>query len=147
MCTWHPEISRCLIVQQPDPNQPKPEGDQMAVLKGEPLSVGTNGPLSLLAALQLWGTTQPKAPCLTALDTAGKATCTLTYGKYQQKASCLRSTLYCPVCHVMPPIYLTLFSECHSRHAAWCTLQSRKLQPHGRLCFHLSLFLRQGHTM
>lgn len=65
----------------------------MAVLKGEPLSVGTSGPLSLLAALQLWGTTQPKAPCLTALDTAGKATCTLTYGKYQQKAPCLLSVL------------------------------------------------------
>lgn len=61
----------------------------MAVLTGEPLSVGTSGPLSLLAALQLWGTTQPKAPCLTALDTAGKATCTLTYGKYQQEATCL----------------------------------------------------------
>lgn len=59
----------------------------MAVLKGEPLSVGTSGPPSLLAALQLWGTTQSKAPCLTALDTAGKATCTLTYGKYQRKAS------------------------------------------------------------
>ncbi|KAM7319044.1 hypothetical protein ACRRTK_022156 [Alexandromys fortis] len=78
------DFEELLEVQQPDPNQPKPEGDQMAVLKGEPLSVGTSGPPSLLAALQLWGTTQPKAPCLTALDTAGKATYTLTYGKYQQ---------------------------------------------------------------
>lgn len=67
----------------------------MAVLKGEPLSVETSGPPSLLAALQLWGTTQPKAPCLTALDTAGKATYTLTYGKYQQAhgASCLPRTV------------------------------------------------------
>lgn len=64
----------------------------MAVLKGEPLSAGTSGPPSLLGALQLWGTTQPKAPCLTALDTSGKATCTLTYGKYQQKATCLLFT-------------------------------------------------------
>ena len=67
----------------------------MAVLKGEPLSVGTSGPPSLLAALQLWGATQPKAPCLTALDTAGKATYTLTYGKYQQAhgVSCLPHTV------------------------------------------------------
>lgn len=69
----------------------------MAVLKGEPLSVGTSGPPSLLSALQLWGTTQPKAPCLTALDTAGKATYTLTYGKYQQAhcATCLPRTVVC----------------------------------------------------
>lgn len=52
------------------------------MLTGEPLTVGTAWPPSLLAALQRWGTTQPKAPCLTALDTAGKAVCTLTYGKW-----------------------------------------------------------------
>ncbi|OBS60042.1 hypothetical protein A6R68_08839, partial [Neotoma lepida] len=96
------DFEELLEVQQPDPNQPKPEGDQMAVLKGEPLSVGTSGPPSLLAALQLWGTTQPKAPCLTALDTAGKATCTLTYGKYQQKASYVLFTSYCCVALVFP---------------------------------------------
>lgn len=56
------------------------------VLAGEPLTVGTSWPPSLLAALQRWGTTQPKAPCLTALDTAGKAIYTLTYGKCHQKA-------------------------------------------------------------
>lgn len=69
-----------LLVQQPDPNQPKPEGNQVNVLKGEPLGVVTNWPPSLLAALQRWGTTQSKAPCLTALDTTGKAVYTLTYG-------------------------------------------------------------------
>lgn len=69
-----------VLVQQPDPNQPKPEGNQVNVLKGEPLGVVTNWPPSLLAALQRWGTTQPKAPCLTALDTTGKAIYTLTYG-------------------------------------------------------------------
>lgn len=57
----------------------------MAVLRGEPLAEGS-WPPSLLAALQQWGTTQPKAPCLTALDTAGKAVYTLTYGEYQQEA-------------------------------------------------------------
>ncbi|XP_028730100.1 disco-interacting protein 2 homolog A isoform X6 [Peromyscus leucopus] len=87
------DFEELLEVQQPDPNQPKPEGDQMAVLKGEPLSVGTSGPSSLLAALQLWGTTQPKAPCLTALDTAGKATCTLTYGKLWSRSLKLAYTL------------------------------------------------------
>ncbi|KAF4020688.1 hypothetical protein G4228_012564 [Cervus hanglu yarkandensis] len=79
------DFEELLEVQQPDPNQPKPEGSQMAVLRGEPLAEGS-WPPSLLAALQQWGTTQPKAPCLTALDTAGKAVYTLTYGKYQQEA-------------------------------------------------------------
>uniref|UniRef100_A0A8D1E9I9 Disco interacting A n=1 Tax=Sus scrofa TaxID=9823 RepID=A0A8D1E9I9_PIG len=81
------------IVQQPDPNQPKPEGSQMAVLKGEPLAASTAWPPSLLAALRQWGTTQPRAPCLTALDTAGKATCTLTYGKLWSRSLKLAYTL------------------------------------------------------
>ncbi|NXU68603.1 DIP2A protein, partial [Horornis vulcanius] len=74
------DFEELLEVQQPDPNQPKPEGNQVNVLQGEPLGVVTNWPPSLLAALQRWGTTQPKAPCLTALDTTGKAIYTLTYG-------------------------------------------------------------------
>lgn len=71
------------LVQQPDPNQPKPEGQQMSPLEGEPLGVVTNWPPSLPAALQRWGTAQPKSPCLTALDNAGKPVYTLTYGRYQ----------------------------------------------------------------
>lgn len=133
MCTRYTDMSRCFIVQQPDPNQPKPEGDQMAVLKGEPLSVGTSGPLSLLAALQLWGTTQPKAPCLTALDTAGKATCTLTYGKYQQKVSCLPSTLHC------------LCAPQHTR----CLMHTAKQEnpPTWQTSFLFVSVFDQGHTM
>lgn len=72
------------LVQQPDPNQPKPEGSQTVVLRGEPVALASPWPLSLLAALQQWGTMQPKAPCLTALDTTGKAVYTLTYGKCQE---------------------------------------------------------------
>ncbi|XP_037380727.1 disco-interacting protein 2 homolog A isoform X3 [Talpa occidentalis] len=82
-----------LEVHQPDPNQPKPEGSQMAVLEGEPLVQGTPRPPSLLAALQQWGATQPKAPCLTALDTAGKAVYTLTYGKLWSRSLKLAYTL------------------------------------------------------
>lgn len=52
----------------------------MRPLNGEPLGVVTNWPTSLLASLQRWGTTQPKSPCLTALDNAGKPIYTLTYG-------------------------------------------------------------------
>uniref|UniRef100_A0A8C9G831 Disco interacting protein 2 homolog A n=1 Tax=Pavo cristatus TaxID=9049 RepID=A0A8C9G831_PAVCR len=78
---------------QPDPNQPKPEGNQVNVLKGEPVGVVTNWPPSLLAALQRWGTTQPKAPCLTALDTTGKAVYTLTYGKLWSRSLKLAYTL------------------------------------------------------
>lgn len=69
----------------------------MAVLRGEPLATGTPCPPSLLAALQRWGTTQPRAPCLTALDTAGKAIHTLTYGKCHQEAT--RRWVSCKVLH------------------------------------------------
>ncbi|XP_070263123.1 disco-interacting protein 2 homolog A isoform X7 [Myotis yumanensis] len=87
------DMEELLEVQQPDPNQPKPEGSQMVVLKGEPLSLGTPWPPSLLAALQRWGTMQPKAPCLTALDTTGKAVYTLTYGKLWSRSLKLAYTL------------------------------------------------------
>ncbi|XP_061204115.1 disco-interacting protein 2 homolog A isoform X4 [Neopsephotus bourkii] len=87
------DFEELLEVQQPDPNQPKPEGSQMNVLKGEPLGMVTDWPPSLLAALQRWGTTQPKAPCLTALDTTGKAIYTLTYGKLWSRSLKLAYTL------------------------------------------------------
>ncbi|XP_074824309.1 disco-interacting protein 2 homolog A isoform X5 [Natator depressus] len=87
------DFEELLEVQQPDPNQPKPEGGLMTVLKGEPLGVVTNWPPSLLAALQRWGTTQPKTPCLTALDTTGKAIYTLTYGKLWSRSLKLAYTL------------------------------------------------------
>lgn len=67
-------------VQQPDPNQPRPEGAEMMPVRGEALGVVTNWPPSLEAALQRWGTISPKAPCLTSLDTAGKPLYVLTYG-------------------------------------------------------------------
>ncbi|XP_027713208.1 disco-interacting protein 2 homolog A isoform X5 [Vombatus ursinus] len=87
------DFEELLEVHQPDPNQPKPEGSQMSVLQGEPLGVVSNWPPSLLAALQRWGTTQPKAPCLTALDTTGKAIYTLTYGKLWSRSEKLAYTL------------------------------------------------------
>ncbi|XP_072541487.1 disco-interacting protein 2 homolog A isoform X9 [Salminus brasiliensis] len=80
-------------VQQPDPNQPKPEGVQMSPLHGEPMGVVTNRPPSLLASLQRWGTAQPKSPCLTALDNAGKPIYTLTYGKLWTRSQKLAYTL------------------------------------------------------
>ena len=52
----------------------------MSPLEGESLGVISNWPPSLLASLQRWGTTQPKSPCLSALDNAGKPVYTLTYG-------------------------------------------------------------------
>lgn len=52
----------------------------MTPLDGENLMVN-KWPPSLPAALQRWGTSQPKSPCLTALDNAGKAVYTLTYGR------------------------------------------------------------------
>lgn len=78
----HQLSSPVFSVQEPDPNQPKPEGQQMSLLEGERLGVANKWPPSLPAALQRWGTTQPKSPCLTALDNAGKPVYTLTYGGY-----------------------------------------------------------------
>uniref|UniRef100_A0A2K6TT68 Disco interacting A n=1 Tax=Saimiri boliviensis boliviensis TaxID=39432 RepID=A0A2K6TT68_SAIBB len=87
------DFEELLEVQQPDPNQPKPEGSETSVLRGEPLTAGVPRPPSLLATLQRWGTTQPKSPCLTALDTTGKATYTLTYGKLWSRSLKLAYTL------------------------------------------------------
>ncbi|XP_036375317.1 disco-interacting protein 2 homolog C isoform X1 [Megalops cyprinoides] len=75
------DFEELLEVQQPDPNQPKPEGAQMVPMRGEQLGVVTNWPPSLEAALQRWGTISPKAPCLTTMDTNGKPLYILTYGK------------------------------------------------------------------
>ncbi|XP_055136017.1 disco-interacting protein 2 homolog A isoform X8 [Symphalangus syndactylus] len=87
------DFEELLEVQQPDPNQLKPEGSETSVLRGEPLTAGVLRPPSLLATLQRWGTTQPKSPCLTALDTTGKATYTLTYGKLWSRSLKLAYTL------------------------------------------------------
>ncbi|XP_018420124.1 PREDICTED: disco-interacting protein 2 homolog A isoform X1 [Nanorana parkeri] len=87
------DFEELLEVQQPDPNQPKSEGAEMALLKGEPLGVVSNWPPSLLTALHRWGTTQPKTPCLTSLDTTGKAVYTLTYGKLWSRSVKLAYTL------------------------------------------------------
>ncbi|XP_051910568.1 disco-interacting protein 2 homolog C-like isoform X4 [Hippocampus zosterae] len=75
------DFDELLEVQQPDPNQPRPEGAEMMPVRGDSLGVVTNWPPSLEAALQRWGTISPKAPCLTSLDTAGKPLYVLTYGK------------------------------------------------------------------
>ncbi|KAJ8788992.1 hypothetical protein J1605_022398 [Eschrichtius robustus] len=80
-------------VPQPDPNQPKPEGRQMTPVKGEPLGVICNWPPALESALQRWGTTQAKCPCLTALDVTGKPIYTLTYGKLWSRSLKLAYTL------------------------------------------------------
>ncbi|XP_059355557.1 disco-interacting protein 2 homolog A-like isoform X3 [Carassius carassius] len=87
------DFEELLDVQHPDPNQPKPEGGEMRPLNGDPLGVVTNWPPSLLASLQRWGTTQPKSPCLTALDNAGKTIYTLTYGKLWTRSQKLAYTL------------------------------------------------------
>ncbi|XP_016519097.1 disco-interacting protein 2 homolog A isoform X12 [Poecilia formosa] len=87
------DFEELLDVQQPDPNQPRPEGQQMSPLEGEPLGVATNWPPSLPAALQRWATTHPKNPCLTALDNAGKPVYTLTYGKLWTRSQKLAYTL------------------------------------------------------
>uniref|UniRef100_A0A670I9R8 Disco interacting B n=1 Tax=Podarcis muralis TaxID=64176 RepID=A0A670I9R8_PODMU len=87
------DFEEIVEVPQPDPNQPKPEGRQMTPVKGEPLGVVCNWPPALEAALQRWGTTQAKCPCLTALDVTGKPVYTLTYGKLWSRSLKLAYTL------------------------------------------------------
>ncbi|XP_051780981.1 disco-interacting protein 2 homolog B-A isoform X2 [Erpetoichthys calabaricus] len=87
------DFEEIVEVPQPDPNQPKPEGRQMILVKGEPLGVVSNWPPAIEAALQRWGTTQAKAPCLTTLDVTGKPLYTLTYGKLWSRSLKLAYTL------------------------------------------------------
>ncbi|MBN3321278.1 DIP2B protein, partial [Atractosteus spatula] len=87
------DFEEIVEVPQPDPNQPKPEGRQIIPVKGEPLGVVSNWPPALQAALQRWGTTQPKSPALTALDVTGKPLYTLTYGKLWTRSLKLAYTL------------------------------------------------------
>ncbi|XP_038234095.1 disco-interacting protein 2 homolog B [Dermochelys coriacea] len=87
------DFEEIVEVPQPDPNQPKPEGRHMTPVKGEPLGVICNWPPALEAALQRWGTTQAKCPCLTALDVTGKPVYTLTYGKLWSRSLKLAYTL------------------------------------------------------
>lgn len=87
-----------LIVPQPDPNTPKPEGRQIMPVKGEPLGVVSNWPPALQAALARWGATQGKSPALTALDITGKPLYTLTYGESQDGT--VRSLEKCFLCQI-----------------------------------------------
>lgn len=93
-------------VQEPDPNQPKPEGQQMTPLDGENLMVN-KWPPSLPAALQRWGTSQPKSPCLTALDNAGKPVYTLTYGR--RSLALQKTALQFPVTEVIMTVFCCPF--------------------------------------
>ncbi|KAM9487383.1 disco-interacting protein 2 homolog A [Clarias gariepinus] len=87
------DFEELLDVQQPDPNQPKPEGVQMSPLHYEVLDLGKKWPPSLLASLQRWGNAHPKSPCLTSLDNTGKPLYTLTYGKLWTRSQKLAYTL------------------------------------------------------
>ncbi|KAK1788664.1 hypothetical protein P4O66_002491 [Electrophorus voltai] len=97
------DFKELLDAQLPDPNQPKAEGVQMSPLRGEPLALVSSS-ASLLASLQCWGSTQPKSPCLTALDNAGKPVYTLTYDPVADNRLLLRekfpalSACLSPVC-------------------------------------------------
>lgn len=69
-----------------DPNAPRPEGSTMTPVQGEQLVITSGLPRTLEAALQRYGTSSFKAPMATVLDTNGKLTTTLTYGKLLSRA-------------------------------------------------------------
>lgn len=119
------------LVQQPDPNQPKPEGAQMLAMRGEQLGVVTNWPPSLEAALQRWGTISPKAPCLTTMDTNGKPLYILTYGNSLHFLHLPRRPLLCGLA---------------ASHGFMCLVQTQKGPKRrcfrgGAWCEHEKLFL------
>lgn len=118
-----------IAVPQPDPNQPKPEGRQMTPVKGEPLGVVCNWPPALEAALQRWGTTQAKCPCLTALDVTGKPVYTLTYGKlHAQQLNLLYR------CGIFPQ-----WASSHLSAFAWCTRTMFRKVAFCQICIYSSL--------
>ena len=70
-----------MFANQLDPKAPKPEGSTMLPAVGEPLSVVSGLPKSLEVAIQRYGSATFKAPAITVLDTTGKISPALTYGK------------------------------------------------------------------
>ncbi|XP_041928744.1 disco-interacting protein 2 homolog C-like isoform X2 [Alosa sapidissima] len=87
------DFEEMLEVPQPDPSIPRPEGEESGVVGGERLGVVSNWPPSLEAGLQRWGSTAPKAPCLSCPDATGKTTHTLTYGKLWSRSMKLAYSL------------------------------------------------------
>ncbi|XP_067123650.1 disco-interacting protein 2 isoform X2 [Centruroides vittatus] len=70
-----------VAANQLDPNSPRPEGNVMTPLVGEQLLVPSGLPRTLEAAIQRYGSATFKAPIATVLDTNGKISNPLTYGK------------------------------------------------------------------
>ncbi|RWS16896.1 hypothetical protein B4U79_00187 [Dinothrombium tinctorium] len=70
-----------IAANQLDPSAPRPEGSTMNPIVGEQLAVPQGLPKSLEAALQRYGSATFKAPAVTVLDTTGKISTPLTYGK------------------------------------------------------------------
>ncbi|CRL08083.1 CLUMA_CG020911, isoform A [Clunio marinus] len=80
------DIELELAANPKDPNAPRPEGATMTPVQGEQLVITSGLPRTLEAALQRYGTSSFKAPMATVLDTNGKMTTTLTYGKLLSRA-------------------------------------------------------------
>ncbi|XP_055926372.1 disco-interacting protein 2-like isoform X4 [Argiope bruennichi] len=70
-----------LETKQLDPNAPRPEGNTMTPITGEELLVPSGLPLTCEAAIKRYGSGTFKAPAATVLDTTGKISAPLTYGK------------------------------------------------------------------
>ncbi|UYV60395.1 DIP2 [Cordylochernes scorpioides] len=70
-----------LAAKQLDPTAPRPEGSAMTPLVGEDLVVPSGLPWNVEAAIQRYGSATFKAPVATVLDTSGKPSQPLTYGK------------------------------------------------------------------
>lgn len=70
-----------IAANQLDPSAPRPEGNPMTPVTGEPLNVPSGLPKSLEEALKRYGTATYKAPAVTVLDNTGKIAPALTYGK------------------------------------------------------------------
>ncbi|CAH1788578.1 unnamed protein product [Owenia fusiformis] len=76
-----------------DKNAPKPEGNSITPAVGEQLVIPSGLPRNLEAAVQRYGSATYKATAVTTLDTNGKPSITLTYGKLMSRCHKIAYTL------------------------------------------------------
>ncbi|XP_077867305.1 disco-interacting protein 2-like, partial [Saccoglossus kowalevskii] len=69
------------LANQVDANAPKPEGNAITPAIGDQLAIPSGLPRNLEASVQRYGSATYKAPAVTSIDSNGKPTFTLTYGK------------------------------------------------------------------
>ena len=76
-----------------DPNAPKPVGPTMTPCASEPLQADSSLPRNLEAAIQRYSAANSKAPLISQVESNGKISVSLTYGKLASRSLKLAYTL------------------------------------------------------